>query len=87
MIREINIPRGWIGNKALLKILAFDDSSGQVSFSSTPKKERRGRRSQSSSDRARPRTRSESPGGSQSIYETPIKWGAKTLVPKEWKTY
>lgn len=26
VIREINFPRGWIGNKTLLKILNFDDT-------------------------------------------------------------
>lgn len=86
VIREINIPRGWIGNKGLLKILTFDDGTEAAasSFSSTPGEDRRGRHR--SADRVRRRRRSESPG-SQSIYETPIKWGAKTLQPKEWKTY
>lgn len=79
VIREINIPRGWIGNKTLLKILKFDDV--QPLDASTPRKDLR-----SPAGGSGKRTRSVSPP-SRSIYETPIRWGAKTIVPKEWKTY
>lgn len=79
VIREINIPRGWIGNKMLLKILNFNDAS--PSTSSTPRKDQ-----QSPVRGSGKRHRSVSPQ-SRSIYETPIKWGAKTIIPKEWKTY
>lgn len=81
-IREINIPRGWIGNKKLLKILSFDDGS----FSSTPEKNRSGRDSVSFSEEKRQRTRSVSPQN-VSIYQTPVRWGAKTITGQKWKTY
>lgn len=95
-IREINVPRGWIGNKSLLKILNFNDARPAAaaaasavvatkrkgrkrrSVSASPAKSELGNKSSSSS--------SSSPH-SRSVYETPIKWGAKTIAPKEWKTY
>ena len=83
-IREINIPRGWIGNKKLAKILTFD--SGATQLSSTPKRGRDNRVSESSDEERKQRPRSASPR-SQSIYETPIKWGAKSINTQTWKTY
>ena len=68
-VRDINIPRGWIGNKKLVKILSFDEI--ETPFSSTPRRER-GRRDPSAEGKKQ-RSRSTS-SHSQSIYETPIKW-------------
>ena len=83
-IREIKIPRGWVGNKKLMKILSFDDGASPVF--STPRKDRGGRGFESPGEEKSQRTRSVSPH-SRSIYETPIRWGAKTKTDLKWKTY